>query len=45
MARVFTGLGLFVAATSGTAAALSDAGVPVADMVAKVGRGAPTWWS
>ena len=39
MARVFTGLGLFITATSGTAAALSDAGVPVADVVAKVGEG------
>ena len=39
MAQVFTRLGLSVAATSGTAAALSDAGVPVADVVAKVGEG------
>ncbi|MCY3636082.1 MAG: carbamoyl-phosphate synthase large subunit [bacterium] len=39
MARVFTGLGLSVAATSGTAAALSDVGVPVAEVVAKVGEG------
>ncbi|MCY3632442.1 MAG: carbamoyl-phosphate synthase large subunit [bacterium] len=39
MARVFTGLGLAVAATSGTAAALSEAGVPVSETVAKVGEG------
>ena len=39
MARIFTGLGLSIAATSGTAAALTDAGVPVADAVAKVGEG------
>ncbi|MDE0117310.1 MAG: carbamoyl-phosphate synthase large subunit [bacterium] len=39
MARVFTGLGLTIAATSGTAAALSEAGVPVSEVVAKVGEG------
>ena len=39
MAQVFTRLGLSIAATSGTAAALSEAGVPVADVVAKVGEG------
>ena len=39
MARVFTSLGLTLAATSGTAAALSDAGVPVSEVVAKVGEG------
>ncbi len=38
MARGFTGLGLDIAATSGTAAALSEAGVPVAEVVAKVGE-------
>ena len=38
MARGFTGLGLAIAATSGTAAALSEAGVPVAEVVAKVGE-------
>ena len=38
MAKVFTKLGLTVAATSGTAAALSDAGVPVSEVVAKVGE-------
>ena len=38
MAQVFTSLGLTVAATSGTAAALSDAGVPVSEVVAKVGE-------
>ena len=39
MARVFTALGLAIAATSGTAAALSEAGVPVGEVVAKVGEG------
>ena len=39
MARVFTGLGLSIAATSGTAAALAEAGVEVAEVVAKVGEG------
>ncbi|MCY3910095.1 MAG: carbamoyl-phosphate synthase large subunit, partial [bacterium] len=39
MAQVFTGLGLIIAATSGTAAALSEAGVPVSEVVAKVGEG------
>ena len=39
MAQVFTALGLSIAATSGTAAALSDAGVPVDQVVAKVGEG------
>ena len=38
MARGFTGLGLAIAATSGTAAALSEARVPVAEVVAKVGE-------
>ena len=41
MAQVFNGLGLSIAATAGTAAALSDAGVPVANVVAKVGEGGP----
>ncbi|MCY4195228.1 MAG: carbamoyl-phosphate synthase large subunit, partial [bacterium] len=41
MARVFTRLGLSVAATAGTAAALSSAGVPVAEVAAKVGESGP----
>ena len=39
MARIFTQLGLSIVATAGTAAALSGAGVEVAEVVAKVGEG------
>ncbi len=40
-ARQFAGLGFELAATSGTAAALEAAGIPVATVVAKVGDASP----